>query len=382
MEKLEEFLPGPPRIGRRIAAGVGAVVLAGVYAGVGMYGSSEMLRVTPQQVKYDQSVVAVEGDYITTQGGAYNIDGLVGGIRPDGSTMGIFGPPVTLDAESQTSTRLLQEPKGNAPKAGEHLSLQGNIWTSNPKEALGLDYEEIKYDSELGKMGGWKIPSNDSKTWVIGVHGDGAPKSEMLRFIKPLHEAGNNFLAINYRNDPGNPASPDGLKHLGDTEWKDLQAAVRYAKQQGAEDIHLFGVSIGGSIVENYLRRAPKEGVMRIGKVMLDSPVLDWDNFVKYRLKSQGYPSILAIPGKTIAYLRTGMGLSLDNISTSANDIRHPTLIIHGSDDRTVPSGPSKRLAEARPDMITYYDSPGGHARAVNKNPQLVGRLMTDFIRK
>lgn len=362
-----------------MSAAIGCVLLAGAYFGVGWYGSSQMLNIAPQQIQYDQSVQALHGDQYVLQGGAYDIDGLVGGIREDGSTMGIFGAPSELNAETKTSSRPLQEPHGELPKVNERISLQGNIWTTNPKEAFGIEYNTVSYPGPLGNMSAWQVPAENNKNWVIGVHGVGAPLSELLRFIKPLHNMGSNVLAINYRNDAGNPASPDGYNHLGDTEWQDVQAAVQYAERQGAEDISLLGLSLGGSIVENYLRRAPQEETARIGRVVLDSPVVDWEDFVAYRLKSQGYPGFLAIPGKTLAYLRAG--IDLKKVSTPPGSLRQKTLIIHNSDDRTVPYGPSKKLAEAQPDLATFYNfERGGHTRAWNHDPQRYEEILTTFL--
>lgn len=380
MEKFLENDVHNSRVVFRVCAAVGLIVVAGAYLGAGYYGSSKMIDVTSQRVEYDQTVLAVDGDRYTLQGSAYDIDGLVGGVQTDASHAGIFGPPLDMDTKSKISMRHLREPSGALPKVNDRVSLQGNIWTSNPKEALGLDYEDVTYRGPLGAMSAWMVPAKESKSWIIGVHGDGAPKSELLRFIKPLHCAGYNFLAINYRNDIGNPASPDGYKHLGDTEWEDLRAAVIFAKQRGAEDIHLAGLSIGGSIIQNYLRRAPEEETARIGKVMLDSPVMDWNDLVTYRLDSQGYWGILAHPTKTMARIRAG--LDLGRISTSPGSIRHKTLVIHSADDRNVPFGPSKKVAEAQPDLVAFYDLRGGHTRGWNHDPSYYEQIMTGFFRK
>ncbi len=335
------------------AAGALLVTGAVLYAGAGYYLSSQMLNVTRQRMEYDQSVVAFNPDGYTMHGGAYDINGLVGGIRPDGTTVGIFGKPTNLDHQGQTSTRTLLDAKGRPPQVHESLSLQGNVWTTNPKDALGLDYNDVQYSGPLGNMNAWMVPVKDSKVWTIGVHGVGAPLSELLRFMPSFHEAGNNFLAMGYRNDEGNPASPDGYNHLGGTEWQDLRAAVQYAKGHGAEVVNLFGVSIGGSIVENYLRKAPADEVARIGKIVLQSPVLDWNGLVDHRLKSGGYPSILAYPGKGMAWLRARV--DLDDLSTLTADIKHRTLIFHSANDRNVPSDASVRLAKARPNLVTLW---------------------------
>ncbi|TAH33829.1 hypothetical protein EYC58_00085, partial [Candidatus Saccharibacteria bacterium] len=336
-----------------------ALLVLGV---VGWVGAGKLLAVNPQKVEYDQTVEAVDGNNYTISGSAYNIQGVAGGIRTDGSMIGIFSAPTSSDASKQTATRQLTDPNGSALSVGEKISLQGNVWTSDPKAALGLDYETVQYESPLGATNAWLVPGKSKTTWTIGVHGIGADKNEMLRFVKPVHAAGNTMLVINYRNDPGNPQSADDYNHFGDTEWQDVKAAVAYAKEQGATDIRLYGDSLGGSLVENYLKRA---GDPAVSKVVLDSPALDWKQVIQRQIQKNSYPGILYYP--TVLAMKLRAGVDVNSISTQASDIKHKTLIIHSSDDPTVPQAASKELAAAKPDLVTLSDfGQGGHLRSWN----------------
>jgi len=363
----------------KIAIPTFLVLLFVTFFSIGWIFSGKVINVKLQQVEYDQTVQSVAGDEYALTGSAYDVNGIMGGIRRDGSMIGIYTAPFSQVTSPQTSIRKLLNGTDPKPAAGENISLQGNIWTTDPKQALGIDYQDVTYSGPLGDMTAWFVPVGGSTKWTIAVHGIGAHRQEMLRFIKPVLAAGDNMLIINYRNDANNPRSPDGYFHLGDTEWQDLEAAVRYAKSQGATDIRLYGVSLGGSIAENYLRRSADVTSANITKVILDSPALDWDEILRFQAKKAGYPSFVYYPAKVMANLRAGV--NMERISTRPQDINHRTLLVHNADDPTVPQAASKRLADSRPDKVQFVDfGTGGHARAWNHDQVRYETLVTDFL--
>ena len=74
--------------------------------------------------------------------------------------------------------------------------------------------------------------------------------------VPPFREAGWSTLVVSYRNDGEAPRSPDGRYALGDEEWEDVEAALRWVAERGATSVVLVGWSMGGATVLQAATRA------------------------------------------------------------------------------------------------------------------------------
>lgn len=86
------------------------------------------------------------------------------------------------------------------------------------------------------------------------------------------------------------PRDPHERYGLGWTEWRDVDAAVRWARDAGAADVLLVGYSMGGAIVGRYVRK-PDDVPVR--GTILDAPVLDWDRTLGLAARDRGAPTFL-----------------------------------------------------------------------------------------
>jgi pimeloyl-ACP methyl ester carboxylesterase len=82
-----------------------------------------------------------------------------------------------------------------------------------------------------------------------------------------------------------------------------------------------------------------------------------------------------------VAERRYGLDLDrLDWVGRSA-DRKVPTLVVASDADDYVPDGPAKRLAAARPDLVTLDLVPGaGHTQAWNLDPAGYERRLAKWL--
>lgn len=243
---------------------------------------------------------------------------------------------------------------------------------------LGFPFDDVEIETELGPAPAWLIPSDrPSSRWVIQVHGRAVRRAETLRSVPVFREAGYTSLLISYRNDGDAPSSADGRYGLGDTEWSDVDAAMRFAVDRGATDIVLMGWSMGGATVLQALTRSDLRDLVR--GVVLDSPVVDWVSALRHQGKLLRLPNpirsaVIALIGAKWAGRLTGQHTPinvprLDFVRRSA-DLHVPILLMHSDDDSFVPSTASRALAAARPDIVTLEAFTGaGHTRLWNYDP-------------
>ncbi|HET7476626.1 MAG TPA: prolyl oligopeptidase family serine peptidase [Dermatophilaceae bacterium] len=232
---------------------------------------------------------------------------------------------------------------------------------ADPATALGLATQDVRFASDVGQLPAWRVDAGAGRRWAVLVHGRGARREECLRALPVLHQLGVTSLVPSYRNDIGAPASPDGRYSLGLSEWRDLEAAMRYAVEQGADELILFGWSMGGAIVLQTLDRSWLAEA--VTAVVLDAPVVDWGDVLRYHGALNHIPPPIAtltssLLGRRWSRRLVGVHEPIDVASTNwddrAEELRHPVLLIHSEDDEFVPSGPSARLAAKRPDLVRW----------------------------
>jgi uncharacterized protein len=104
---------------------------------------------------------------------------------------------------------------------------------------------------------------------------------------------------------------------------------------------------------------------------VLDSPVIDWGAVLTHQAQLRGLPAPVTAVAEWLIGVRLGTSLDRFDWVGRAGELRRPLLLVHSDADAYVPDGPSRALARARPDLVTFLDIPGAdHTRGWNVDPQ------------
>ncbi|HEU4808447.1 MAG TPA: alpha/beta fold hydrolase [Homoserinimonas sp.] len=289
-------------------------------------------------------------------------------------------------APGTVTRRLIAQVRGTL-RAGMAARVSG-IYFESPAE-LGLEFEDVIVETKPGPAPAWFIPANDAAgRWVIQVHGRGADRKEAIRSVPVFRQAGFSSLLISYRNDGVAPDSSDGRYALGDTEWEDVEAAIRFALDRGATGIVLMGWSMGGAVVLQCVTRSPLSRVVR--GVILDSPVVDWIRVLDHQagalrvpgpIRAAAYRLIGTPWGRAFTGQAAAIDLARLDFVARAAELSLPTLLMHSDSDTFVPSTGSRALAELRPDIVTEVPFAGaGHTRLWNYDEERWSRAITSWL--
>ena len=372
------------------AAGVGAAAVSAVGSvGAATYFARKVL--TPDPLRPDDVQILVVGEDSVTfrltsdtgQRGRYGVwlDGGQGHAR--------VGAVLELDEDAGYVRRVLEGVDAGELRVGPARWNQ-YYFDGDPQRALGLPSRDVEIDAEIGTLAAWEVPAANGSAdrWAILVHGRGARREECLRAVPVIHELGFTTLIPMYRNDIGAPQSSDGRYSLGLSEWRDLEAAMMYAVDEGAQEVVLFGWSMGGAIVLQTLDRSWLSD--RVKAVVLDAPVIDWADVLRH------HGALNKIPGPIGSLARSLIGrrwarrlvgvhepidVALTNWEHRADELKHRTLLIHSLDDEFVPAGPSMALAAKRPDLVRFEPwREALHTKEWNVDPQRWDAVVRDFL--
>ena len=262
-------------------------------------------------------------------------------------------------------------------------------WYYDAPDQLHLPFTSELIGSALGPCPAWLFPVGDADVWVIQIHGRGVDRTECLRAVPVFHALGITSLLVSYRNDGIGPRSRSGTYALGASEWRDVDAAIGFARRRGARRIILMGWSMGGAVaLQTALSSAHRD---LIAAIVLESPVVDWRVVLHFQARLTGIPQPVA--GLALSALQSGWGSGLtgaeapipfDRLDVVARsvELRHPILILHSDDDGFVPSDASHDLAAARPDLVTLqvFDT-ARHTKIWNYDQDRWTRAISEWLR-
>lgn len=271
---------------------------------------------------------------------------------------------------------------------------------SNPRDAAGLDYEDVLFPSASGKttVSGWYIPayggsadrlqtaaldssSIASTRTIVFSHGYGANREEswvpMYKLTSLVHSLNYNVLLFDYgyaSEDYKAPATG------GVEESEELLAAVEYAKSRGAEQIVVWGFSMGAGTALQTALKTDLIDAMILDSLFLttaDSLYSNISNFVSV----PRYPTVPLIE----TLLPLWSGVSLDNLpirQVLETSYDMPVYIIHGTDDEKASYQTAEYIADEQQNPLSRsWIVPGGkHELAFQVYPDEYFNRAADFL--
>lgn len=267
-----------------------------------------------------------------------------------------------IDQAPGQVTRALVTPVGPGDEVAHECSF--SVWYFDQPDELGIEYRDVVIPTPAGDCPAWFFPTQhpavDPTTWVIHIHGRGVRRAECLRAVAVFRAAGLPSLIASYRNDGEGAATARGAYGLGSTEWQDVEAAIAYAIEHGAQSVILQGYSMGGAIAFQTLLRSTFRD--RILGLVLDSPVVDWKSVLAVHAHEGRVPGPIAKLAMqllrhpvTARLCGADEALPLDamNMNARSGELDVPILLLVSSGDSYVPDGPAIALSLQRPDIVT-----------------------------
>jgi pimeloyl-ACP methyl ester carboxylesterase len=380
-----------------IGGAIGGVSLAGLLAtgsaALAVYFARRVITPSRQRTA-DQEVLAVIRDgqqqqVILAATDDTTMEGVYGFFFDGGKGHARIGRIVSYSPAERTVLREVE-----AVYAGDLSTARWGWWsgaTYPDPAAVGIPAEDVTIPVDRGEAPAWLVRAGGTaRTWAVMVHGRGATRQEALRAVGPALELGLTSLVVSYRNDGLAPSADDGRYGLGSTEWRDVEAAMEYALGNGAEEIVLFGWSMGGAIC---LQTADLSRYRHLIRAMvLDAPVIDWVNVLAHHAQLNRIPSLVGrygqlMLGHPLGRRLTGLAAPVDlkamDWVSRAVELRTPTLILHSVDDEYVPYKPSALLAERNPEMVTFETfTRARHTKEWNVDPERWERLVKAWLRQ
>jgi len=286
--------------------------------------------------------------------------------------------------------RVLSISADNAVVEREVLSVTGGrledhsrgLWTGHvfgrPSE-LGIPFKSIELTSAGRTLPCWLFtPAHlaDSCNWVVHIHGIRTTRLTTLRNVGVASRAGFVSIVPSFRSDAENVRGYASGSGLGLSEWNDVEKAITYARDHGAKNVILFGLSLGGLIALLLATRSRNSDLVR--GLILVGPVTNFPATIRYGAAQLGLPSwvgtVAMIPLKLSPWYRlAGTPAAIDFSSLQLNDSREllavPTLVVQSPNDDEVPYSETLRFANSNSTVTLSSSFKAFHTCEWNVDP-------------
>ena len=286
------------------------------------------------------------------------------------------------DDDSTTDRRfIVQENYGEEITATSGAWLSG--WLGDKPEHFGYSPDDLV---TLGNGTRAIQVLAETDRWVIHIHGRKAGYAETLRNFRQFSNLGFSQLAISHETDP----KPEGLgrtkSQLGAQEWTQVENAVEHAIANGATRIVLFGWSLGGMLVNQFLDRSKSTSV--IAGVIFDSPLLDYRGTLQLQAGRAGLDrsivtkSMKLITSSLIIRLLGFKNVAISNLSALDRPVHAqlPTLLFHSSNDGYISMTGVYRYRELNPLTRLVEIQGARHCRLFNEDQEKYQKSIAEFV--
>ena len=237
----------------------------------------------------------------------------------------------------------------------------------------GLPWREVRIPTVCGKsLFGWFIPAGEGAPALAILHGWGGNAEMMLPLARTLHTARYTLLLFDARSH----GQSDGDTFASLPRFaEDLSQAVDWLKMQAEVDtsrVGAIGHSVGaGAALLLAARRSDLAAIVSLAAFAHPSGIM------RRWLKHKHIP-YWPLGADILTYVQRVIGYRFDDIAprNTIRAINCPVLLVHGTEDETVPASEAQEIyANRRDDQVGLLLMPGSHDR-YSELEQHMGKLI------
>ena len=202
-----------------------------------------------------------------------------------------------------------------------------------PPQTYERDVEDVWLRTADGvKINCFYHPNDASKQVLLWFHGNAENIGYDLGHLRALATIGTNILAVDYRGYGKSEGNPDE-----EGVYRDADAAYDYLinlRHFRAEDIIIYGNSLGGAVGVNLASRRPCGGL----------------------IVQSSFTSAVAMARRMFAISLIGyVARSKFDSLHKIREVRAPILVVHGTRDEVVPFAMGQELFATAPEPKSFY---------------------------